>query len=579
MNRNAEKTSFSVTLWQEETQTWLRYSNPIELRQTNDLNEVIPILEYLEEKTSEGYFALGFLSYEAALAFDDVLVTHQPGSFPLLYFGLFGPPSEVDRPIVESKGIKSLNWVASVTKEEYSISFKEIKEGIRNGDTYQVNYTYRLNCDFTGEALDLFASLLEDQVAPFAAFMETENWAICSVSPELFFKLDGQYLESKPMKGTARRGLFSKEDLALRATLRSSEKEQAENVMIVDMIRNDMSKIAVNNSVEVESLYDIEQYPTVWQMTSKVACKTEASTVEILKAMFPCASITGAPKRSTMEIIKRVESGPRNIYTGSIGYIGPERQTQFNVAIRTVLVDKQKGRAEYGIGGGIVWDSVVDNEYNESVLKSKVLNRGLPSFQLLETMLVEKEKGIVLLSYHLSRLASSASFFGFDFDLEKLKNDLSRFKSIEDDSLKLRLLYNRDGSFEIQEHELVGDLGFASEIGFSAKPIDSTNVFLYHKTTRREVYKEALDSKGKDVILFNFKGEITESCFANIAVESEGQFWTPPISSGLLGGCLRAKLLDEKVLKERVISIDELTHRGELYLMNAVRGIQKVSLR
>ena len=566
-------------LWDQSEQCWNEYLDCVEVVSANNLDHVIPALKAIEDQVNqEGLTAVGYLSYESSPAFDSALPSKTSGDLPLLCFGLFRTKSKLEIQGAQNQSsIKNLDWESMIDRDAYGYAFDKIKSKIENGDTYQVNFTYRLRTKFDGDPFALFQALLEDQVAPYAAYLEYDEWALCSVSPELFFKLNGKHLSSKPMKGTAKRGLWAAQDLQHRADLEASEKERAENVMIVDMIRNDMGRVAESNSVKVRDLFETEQYPTLWQMISTVECQTEASLVEILQAMFPCASITGAPKRSTMGIIQDLEKGPRDIYTGSIGYIAPGRESQFNVAIRTVLVNKPNATAEYGIGGGIVWDSVEDNEWKESILKSKVLNRGLPEFSLLETMLCEPEIGVALLPYHLSRLRESARYFGYDSDLGALETEIATLAKDLGEAKKIRVLWSRSGSYELEVHPIKDRL-FPKTIGLSKESVDSSNVFLYHKTTERKVYHEiiAQHDHGQDVILFNERDEPTETSIANIALEIEGQFLTPPISSGLLGGTMRAKLLEEGVLKERVLTRDDLNQASHIYLMNATRGIQKV---
>ena len=308
-------------------------------------------------------------------------------------------------------------WEAAVDWPAYSRAIAAIKSYIAQGYTYQVNYTMPLSASFSGDPWALYRDLTQSQQAQFMAYLDLGRFVICSSSPELFFLREGLQFMSKPMKGTARRGRTLTEDHLQMRWLQNSEKNRAENVMIVDMIRNDFGRIAEIGSVDVPELFTVERYPTLLQMTSTVSARSKATLPEIMRAMFPCASITGAPKVRTMEIIKELEPQARGIYTGSIGFITPEQQASFIVAIRTVVIDRLNNQATYGVGGGSVWDSEADQEYQEAFLKAQVLVQRQPSFELLETMRWSEDGGYYLLDLHLQRLAQSAEYFDFPFDL------------------------------------------------------------------------------------------------------------------------------------------------------------------
>jgi len=459
---------------------------------------------------------------------------------------------------------------------------REIRNFIRDGDTYQVNFTYRLRALTGVDPWNMFVGIAGDGEAPFAAFVDTGEWAVCSASPELFLRLNGERIESRPMKGTSARGLWFEDDQALRETLRSSAKERAENVMIVDMVRNDLGRVALPNSVDVPRLFDVEKYPSVWQMTSTVRARTREPLARILAATFPPASITGAPKRRTMEIIAQLESSPRRIYTGTIGFVAPNRRAQFTVAIRTVLIHKASGRAEYGVGGGIVWDSKPAAEHAECRTKTKVLHPAARDFDLLETLLWTAGDGYALLEYHIRRLTQSADYFGFQVDLRAVRDKLANLAdSLSPVPHRVRLLVSRQGGIRGEATPMDVALMSFDDLTSAKLPIDPGNVFLYHKTTRRSVYEDAVRSRPgyNDVLLFNDAGEITESTVANVAVEIDGVLWTPPVSCGLLPGTQRAWMLDQGRMRERIISIREALESPNIYLMNSVRGMRKVRLR
>lgn len=572
---------------------WLRFSEPVEVLTARTPDEVSECLKKIE---TSGLWAAGFVSYEAASAFDDALKTHAPGGLPLLCFGLFKNVKTHPglRPPLQGRGSYRLGeWKPSVTRGEYVEAIGKIKEHIAAGDTYQVNYTFRLNTDFSGSPYDFFCDLAAAQQGRYAAFIETGDFAICSASPELFFELKDGVITSRPMKGTLPRALTAEADRVAAESLKNSIKDRAENTMIVDMIRNDIGRIAEVGSVETLSRFDVEKYPTVWQMTSTVQGqiqtegrkgREEDGTLSelrdlpvrnILEALFPCASITGAPKAKTMEVVQELETSPRGIYTGSIGFIAPDGSVQFNVAIRTAVI--QNGRAEYGIGGGIVWDSDADAEYAEAISKAAILTKKMPPFELLETMLWEDGE-IFLLERHLKRLADSAEYFGFKIDETVIRTGLCGLKF--DEPMRIRLLLDKDGKFEIQKLEIKRGEDAASTLAIAKKPVDSGDVFLYHKTTNRGVYEKAKADfpDADDVLLFNERGEVTESMIANMVVELDGRKVTPPVSCGLLAGTFRDELIEKHEIYEQVVTLDDLKRADAICLINSVRKWRKVSV-
>ena len=555
---------------------WLCFQNPDEIIQTNSIDQVVPKLQLVNDLIAKHQiYGAGFISYEASTAFDSILKTHSPSSFPLLWFGLYKKPEIIDLPKPTLAGEYKLNWKPSVSEEEYHQAISKIKKYISLGETYQVNYTLRLNAPFSGDTWELFLKLVQAQKADYGAYVDIDNFAICSASPELFFHLDDHNLTSRPMKGTAARGLTLVADYDIANQLHFSEKNRAENVMIVDMIRNDIGRIANINTVKVPSLFKVEKYPTVWQMTSTVTAKTTASMNEIMGALFPCASITGAPKARTMEIIQELENTPRRIYTGCIGFISPQRQAQFNVAIRTVLIDKENHQAEYGVGGGIVWDSVSSDEYQECQIKAQVLTLNQPDFSLLETILWQPQNGYFVLNYHLQRLQDSANYFGFKVNINNVKTQLDQLtKSFANQDYKLRLFLDSQGEIIYETIPLlpVNNQEFV-KLGMCCTPVDSTNIFLYHKTTNRQVYEiaKAAFPDCDDVLLWNERGEITETCIGNIVVDLNGELLTPPVKCGLLAGTFRANLLEKCKIGEEIITLEMLKYSHRIYIINSVQ--------
>ena len=376
----------------------------------------------------------------------------------------------------------TLNWQADIERESYNTAIEKIKDYIAQGKTYQVNYTMRLNSEFNGGEWDFFLHLAQTQ-NKYAAYIDTGRYVICSASPELFFKLDGNKIYSRPMKGTAKRGRTTLEDKEQAEWLHNSIKNRAENVMIVDMIRNDLGRIAEIGSVQVPELFTIEKYPTLFQMTSTVQAKTNASLDEIFSALFPCASITGAPKVSTMNIIAELETTPRKIYTGSIGYISPNRKAQFNVAIRTALIDRENKTAEYGIGGGIVWDSTSADEYSEALLKARVLTERPQEFSLIETLLWTPEDGYFLREKHTARMQDSAEYFGFPFSREEFEHQLDQLAKHFNSPQRVRILLNKHGEFKAESKDFqVTGKGFQ---GFALQKNQSTRTMYSFSTKPR----------------------------------------------------------------------------------------------
>jgi para-aminobenzoate synthetase / 4-amino-4-deoxychorismate lyase len=571
-----------IVIHDKATGRWLRFSNPLHVITTFMLNEIVPALERIERMVNEqGLHAAGFISYEAAAAFDPALRTHKAGEFPLLWFGIYPLPDVFEPPAPNYAAFSLQRLTSSVNQYQYEKAIVQIKQHIYAGNTYQVNYTIRLRSGFSGDPWNLFLALVRAQDPGYSAWVDTGRYAVCSASPELFFRLDHERLVCKPMKGTVKRGRTLEEDEVLSRWLQGSEKNRAENLMIVDMIRNDLGRVAEINSVIVPRLFEVERRPTLWQMTSTVEAVTDKPLVEIFKALFPCASITGAPKVRTTEIIHEIEPDPRGIYTGCIGYIAPARRSQFNVAIRTAVVNRAEGTLEYGAGGGIVWDSAGDDEYREALLKARVLTERRPEFSLLETILWTPEEGWFLLQPHLRRLADSARYFDYRVDIGKVESALLRYIVEFKASQRVRLLVSNEGAVELESSPIsTPEPGKPVRVKLARRPVHSAEVFLYHKTTYRSMYDEALRGcpDCDDVLLWNERGELTESSIANIVVEIDGALLTPPVSSGLLGGTFRAMLLQQGKVEERVIRIEDLKKCTRIYLINSVRKWRAAAL-
>ncbi|WP_242637950.1 MULTISPECIES: aminodeoxychorismate synthase component I [Bacillaceae] len=558
----------------------LTFQDPIRLITAHTITEVIPCLQLVEEAIKNGFYAAGFLSYESAPAFDSSYIVNRGNKMPLLWFGIFREP--LHQSLTSTSPYSLSQWESSVDRDEYDQSILTIKNKIESGDTYQTNYTIRLNSHFYGDDIAFFEKLKAAQASNYCAYLNTGEHSILSASPELFFHLKGDFITTRPMKGTIKRGKTIAEDEVNAKWLYYSEKNRAENVMIVDLLRNDLSMIAELGTVSVPKLFEIEQYPTVHQMTSSITAKVSSQTtiIDIFKALFPCGSITGAPKVSTMGIITDLESTPREVYCGAIGFITPEKEAIFNVPIRTVFIEHQSGHATYGVGGGITWDSTAESEYQEILAKASFLKESNAEFQLLESLLLEKGE-YFLFEEHLHRLKNSAQYFGYPCDTKDIQRDLETFsKENGDDLMKVRLLLAENGVINI-EGTPIAQPGSALKVILANEPVDKNNLYLYHKTTNREVYSSFQHEKPTevfDVLLWNYDSELTEFTNGNVVLEIGGSLWTPPIESGLLAGTFREVLLRNGEIREKIVTVADLHKSTKIWFINSVRKWLEVQL-
>ncbi len=563
---------------------WLHFTHPHRIFSTEKLEDVLPALREIEQLVQENnWYAAGFLSYESAPAFDPALQTRaldQASSisspprneFPYLWFGLYPKPRPITLP-EPGGGKEILDWRPTTDCETYHSAIAKIKDHIAEGRTYQVNFTMRLQAEFSGDAWEFFLHLAQSQNR-HAAYIDTGHYVIASASPELFFQLEGDAITCRPMKGTTSRGRTTSEDLEQSEWLRTSIKNRAENVMIVDMIRNDLGRIAKTGSVTAPQLFETERYPTLWQMTSTVTAQTHVSLAEIFTALFPSASITGAPKVSTMNIIAELENTPRKIYTGTIGYIAPQRKAKFNVAIRTALIDQEHKKAEYGVGGGIVWDSTSKDEYAEALLKARVLLEQPHPFSLLETMLWTAEEGFFLREKHVARMLDSADYFDIPLTKEDLEEYLNQISSKFRTPQRIRILADQHGNLDCASSSFQPlQNNRPLKISLARESIDSGNIFLFHKTTQRDVYESARwgFEDPDDVLLYNENGELTEFTIGNLIVELDGELLTPPLSCGVLAGTFRAHLLETGQIVERIIPVYQLRNCTKIFRVNSIR--------
>jgi len=553
---------------------WRRYSAPSEIIAAHTLADVKPALRQVEAAVAGGLHAVGWLAYEAAPAFDPAFVCRPPAPGPLLWFALCDGYQPADHELDgDLDNFRLSDWQPSVDRAAYDAAIAAIHEQIAAGDTYQVNHTFRLRATFDGDPLSLLRRMHQAQRGGHGALLETGGLTIVSASPELFFRRHGEQLTCRPMKGTASRGRWLEEDRERAAWLAGDEKNRAENLMIVDMLRNDLGRIAETGSVRVPALFEVERYEQVWQMTSTVTAQTRAGFTDILAALFPCASITGAPKVRTMAIIAELETAPRGVYTGCLGYLEPSGQASFNVAIRTVTIAPD-GQATFGVGGGIVWDSTADSEWRECGTKALVLTRRRPAFELMETLLWRPDSGYWLRSRHLDRITRSAEYFGFTHDRAALDEALT--PSWSGGPHRVKLLLRRDGHITVEavpfEFSVAPDRPW--QVCLADQPVDSQDRLLYHKHTVRTLYNEAKAAHPEvdEVLLHNERGELTEGSFTNLVVQLDGRKLTPARACGLLPGIFREELLANGEIAEAVLPIEALQQAEAIWLLNSLRG-------
>jgi para-aminobenzoate synthetase/4-amino-4-deoxychorismate lyase len=579
-----------------------RYSylflNPVRIITANRLDEVSQLFSQIETAMAEGLHIAGYVSYECGYAFEPSFdrETLKLDELPLAWLGIYSSPLVFDHargcfngpaplPATSQKPEEACGAIAGpvtleIAKDQYCAKILEIKERIAAGDTYQVNFTDKISFAPPASLAATFTALTKQQPVAYSAFINAADHHILSFSPELFFLVDGRKIVTRPMKGTMSRGLDAVEDAQAAQRLQNDEKNRSEHVMIVDLLRNDLGRICNTGSIQVNGLFSVERYETLLQMTSTVSgtLREGIGSRDIFQSLFPSGSVTGAPKIQTMGIIRELERAPRGVYTGAIGYVSPLGAAAFNVAIRTLVM--KDGKAQMGVGGGIVADSDPLDEYHECMLKAAFLTRTYYDFQLIETMLWEKV--FFLLSLHLDRLELSASYFNFVFDRQAV---LARLQEISNSfadskSYRVRLLLSLDGNLTVESVELHAE-PYAGSICLSQERTSSTDVFTRHKTTRREIYDhgfaEARAAGFDEVIFQNEKGEITEGAISNIFIKKSGKLLTPPLACGVLAGVYRRHLLEmDATAEERVLTVEDLKTADAVFLCNSVRGLREV---
>lgn len=558
------------------------FLKPKEIITVKSLRDLEQKLSQIDNLVNKGIYGYSLINYEAGYLLEKSLNYLLPKNEKLIQF-FFYDKKEVqkiksfDIDFSESEKYKIKNFKLNKSKDDFVKSIKKIKSYIEEGDTYQVNYTIKGNFNFSGSFSGLFNNLVFNQSAKYTSIINNSNDIIISLSPELFFEINKSKIISKPMKGTSRRGIELTIDALAKYELENSEKNRAENVMIVDMIRNDLGKISKYGSVKVKNLFEVEKYESVYQMVSTIEAKLRKniSLSEVIKNIFPCGSITGAPKIRTMEIINELEKDKRCIYTGGIGLIRNNKIT-FNVPIRTLTIKKRSGNGTIGLGSGIVWDSVAEEEYEETKLKGNFLSQPEKPFEIFETMLLKDSK-IFLLDEHLNRLQQSAEYFLFKFDKKSIEEQLEKIiKNIDAKSYRLRISLNKFGKLS-HSILILSQLSKNIDVIVSANRITSKNKFQYFKTTNRVLYnrehKKYSDKGFFDVIYLNESNEIAEGAITNILVYKNDLISTPPLTTGILSGIYRKHFLrNNSMIRERIIHLHDLIEADTILLTNSLRG-------
>jgi para-aminobenzoate synthetase/4-amino-4-deoxychorismate lyase len=582
---------------------WSRlFVSPLRTLIAHTPDELHLLLAELEKAAAAGLTAAGFLSYETGSCFEPRagLIAPSPDE-PLAWFGIYprsypfdpatgsfpqgAPPELAGIARIPAKAAPVVRTWLPISAGEYAGKIEAIHAWIRSGDVYQLNYTLPLEVSVEGCLGALYRELIRRQPVAYGAFVHWKpGRRILSISPELFFRIDEQdgerHIVTRPMKGTVARGRTTAEDRAQAQWLQRDEKNRAENLMIVDLLRNDVGRLARFGSVRVEEMFAVERHPTLWQMTSTVTAQLRPGTsvADVLRALFPCGSITGAPKVRAMQLLAELEAWPRGVYTGSIGFIEGGKAA-FNVAIRTLEFEGNQG--QMGIGSGVVIDSDPAAEYAECQLKARFLTEPAPEFQLLESLLWQG--GYPRLELHLDRLEDSAGYFGFACDRGAVEAALGEHaRSLPSGAArKVRLLLDRDGAVRISSELLPedGDPASPVRICIARERTDSADRFLFHKTTQRALYTRAFAEAQRlgygEVLFFNQRGELTEGAISNVFLERNGRWFTPSVACGLLAGVERRYLLAARPeIEERVLTAEDLKTANRIWLSNAVRGLR-----
>lgn len=554
------------------------FTKPLKELKTRDLDQVEHLLREVEAYQEKGFFAVGYVSYEAAPAFEKKFAVHPAplmGEY-LLYFTIHEEVETLPFPEDYEAVELPANWKEEVEAPAYQKAIETIHHHIRQGDTYQVNYTVQLSQELKADPLAIYNRLVVEQKAHYNSFIQHDDVSILSISPELFFEQDDRLLTTRPMKGTTRRGLTNQTDLQEAAWLEADPKNRAENMMIVDLLRNDMNRISEIGSEQVTRLCQVEQYSTVWQMTSTIESRLrpEVDLVQTFQALFPCGSITGAPKISTMEIIQQTEKTPRGVYCGTIGILLPSGKRIFNVAIRTLQM--QGSQAIYGVGGGITWDSKWEGEYQETKQKSAVLYRQEPRFELLTTGRIHQGE-LTFLEQHVIRLREASRYFAYPYDeaklLKKLQEELAHLDLNLD--YRCRIALQKNGTFHLVISELTDLPASYLQAQLTEQKLDLATPFTYFKTSQRD----HLNQSDHEQIFHLPDGTLLETTIGNLVLEIEGQRYTPPAHLPLLDGIYRRHLLETQQVEEKLLTLNDLTDADRIYACNALRGLYELDFQ
>ena len=557
------------------------FLKPKEIVTIKSLRNLDEKLNRIDDLIADGFAGYSLMNYEAGYLFEKTLHKFLPKNETLIQFFFYDKKNvqtiKSNKILFDSfEKFKIKNFKLNTSKNEFIKSISKIKSYIEEGDTYQVNFTVKGKFDFEGSYSSLFNNLVFNQSAQYIAVINNNGKIIISLSPELFFEVKGRKIRSKPMKGTARRGIDHSNDELIKYELERSEKNRAENVMIVDLIRNDLGRISEFGSVKVKDLFEVEKYESVYQMVSTVESnlKKNVRLSDVLRNIYPCGSITGAPKIRTMEIINELEKENRGIYTGSNGLIQKSKIT-FNVTIRTLSIDKKSGNGEIGLGSGIVWDSIAEEEYEETKLKGKFLTESNKPFEIFETMLAKNGK-IFLLDEHIARMEQTADYFLFCFDRKKILSELNRIiKQIKRNNYRLRIALNKSGKLS-HTISLVPPLLNEVKVIISKNKIDSQNRFQYYKTTNRDLYDKEYKKYSElgffDVIYFNEHEELAEGSITNIFIYKNDVISTPLLTAGILPGVYRKNFLKcNPAIRESKLHLGDLLEVDKILLTNSVR--------
>jgi len=569
------------------------FQNPTSLIEAQQLGDVASALAQLASAQSSGLYLAGFISYEAGYALEPrlgALIPSKSRALPLIRFYAYKQCQKLEAREADELmrdlpfGHRLSAPEPALSREQYGARASQVLAYIRAGDNYQANLTFPLRGDFQGPALSIYAALRTAQPVGYSAYLSLEEAEILSLSPELFVRRLGDRLETRPMKGTAPRGQTAAEDELRRRALRADPKEQAENLMIVDLLRNDLSRVCRPGSVTVRRLFDVETYPTLHTMTSTVEGQIEGdrTVADIMPALFPCGSVTGAPKIRAQEIIRELETEPREAYTGAIGFLEPGGDFSFNVAIRTLTAHRD-GTYTYPVGGGIVADSTPTREYDECLLKARLVMDEAEPFDLIETIACSPDEGFVLLERHLARLSASALCFHRPFDREGVLDALdAAVKNQTAKPLRLRLLLGPDGQLSVTTSELTHTPDPTLYFTFAAERVDAADPYLRHKTTRRSLFDRELarakDLGAGEVLFENQYGELTEGAWTSVFVKMDDHLLTPGLDAGLLPGTLRGELLASGRAFEARLTRQDLMTAEAVFLGNSVRGLMKATL-